>query len=712
MWEQLVLLWFLHWGYQVSGHPMQEIVFPQLVASREKRHLDPHNTDENIYYSIQTSNHTLLLKLKQNRGFVSGDFARYSYSTAHGLQALNNKLAKHSCYYHGEVEGRLGSALALSTCHGLRGVMHMEDKRYGIEPLKNSSQGEHLFFEMEKPSADSICGVEDFETEMAHTILPEHYKMKRMKRAILAKTSYVELSIVVDNQMFRAYKSNATAVEEDAVQLVNIVDGMFRDINIRIVLTSLTVWSDVNPINLNYNYAGKVLEQFAGWREKTTGLKRSDISHLLIGRESFSGVVGMGYVGTVCSPSYGISLSVFPTGRTPASHASVFAHELGHNLGMGHDDSLCKGPYIMHSTASDAKHFSTCSSDDFEEFIVQGGGGCLWNAPNPNNVLSLPVCGNNIVDHGEECDCGTPQECKNPCCNAATCRLTSGSQCAHGLCCENCKFKVSGMMCRPQIGACDLPEYCNGSHALCPADVYIMNGFPCNHNKSYCHSGECQNYDAQCQHFFGPSVTKSADGCFKMQNIQGEKYGNCGKLENTGSYVACTDANSLCGKLWCTGINPHAMLHANVLTFYFNKTEKCISADFDLDTDIPDPLMVRDGTACAEGKACVNYKCVNASELGYNCDTKVKCNDRGVCNNKGNCHCDYGWAPPSCAEPGYGGSIDSGPTHIVDNSLRDGLLIFFFLVVPILIIIIVAVIKRDAIRSRICGRKRRSRYFM
>ncbi|KAF9434557.1 Disintegrin and metalloproteinase domain-containing protein 9 [Entomortierella beljakovae] len=47
-----------------------------------------------------------------------------------------------------------------------------------------------------------------------------------------------------------------------------------------------------------------------------------------------------------------------------------------------------------------------------------------------SNNHALTVCGNGIVEHGEECDCGSPEECaKDPCCNAKTCKLAPGAQC-------------------------------------------------------------------------------------------------------------------------------------------------------------------------------------------------------------------------------------------------------------------------------------------
>ena len=35
-----------------------------------------------------------------------------------------------------------------------------------------------------------------------------------------------------------------------------------------------------------------------------------------------------------------------------------------------------------------------------------------------------------------------------------------------------------------------------------------------------------------------------------------------------------------------------------------------------------------------------------------------------MCNSIGQCHCDEGFGPPFCNEPGYGGSLHSGPVKI------------------------------------------------
>lgn len=41
-----------------------------------------------------------------------------------------------------------------------------------------------------------------------------------------------------------------------------------------------------------------------------------------------------------------------------------------------------------------------------------------------------------VVDDGEDCDCGLPSNCRNPCCDPATCRFVKDAKCATGGCCN------------------------------------------------------------------------------------------------------------------------------------------------------------------------------------------------------------------------------------------------------------------------------------
>ncbi|KAG2463152.1 ADAM9 protein, partial [Polypterus senegalus] len=106
----------------------------------------------------------------------------------------------------------------------------------------------------------------------------------------------------------------------------------------------------------------------------------------------------------------------------------------------------------------------------------------------------------------------------------------------------------------------------------------------------------------------------------------------------SGSYIMSPYATDVfCGKIQCINVDANNPPPGAFITTFNQGGVKCVNAFFDLGSDIPDPGYVHTGTGCGTGK---------------------------VCNNLGNCYCNYGWAPPHCNTWGYGGSIDSGPTHI------------------------------------------------
>ncbi|XP_010120904.1 PREDICTED: disintegrin and metalloproteinase domain-containing protein 9-like, partial [Chlamydotis macqueenii] len=280
------------------------------------------------------------------------------------------------------------------------GILYIGGKWYGMEPLNTSSTFEHVFYQLEDTQdipfqCDVLNGSPHHEMFVKHSV----------KYAFLSNSTSSREKLL----RFLLKESDPAAVQKETVELINYVDGMYRPLNIQIVLVGLEIWTDTNHIAVMDGSAGDVLSRFVSWRQKDLLTRsRNDAGHLIIGRSAYGGSIGMAFVGTVCSPVQGGSISTL-NHNNMLRHATVVAHELGHNLGMKHDDQRCPASYIMHSIDNGSRNFSTCSADDFENLILSGGGNCLRNPPKTSNVYKEPVCGNNVVDNNEECDCGKPQ---------------------------------------------------------------------------------------------------------------------------------------------------------------------------------------------------------------------------------------------------------------------------------------------------------------
>ncbi|XP_047232371.1 disintegrin and metalloproteinase domain-containing protein 9 isoform X2 [Girardinichthys multiradiatus] len=687
------------------------IVKPQVINNKWTRSIHRTSQTKETYgekasYTLKINNREHILHLQKNRDFLHPNFVQYSRDASGNYNASYPKHVH--CYYHGSVEGYENSMVALSTCSGLRGVILLENETFGLEPVPQSTTNEHVLYLLKDSHSEPVsCGVigeaasapsyEPFEPAQSMTSL-----LRKKRR--LPQTSYVELVLVVDNLRYIYKKRNDTAVREEMVQMANLLDGYYKPLNIRVVLVGLEVFKESNPFSVDGS-AGDVLGAFVNWRKSTLLPKiRHDIGQLIVGQPKAygGGVLGMAFVGTVCSVATSGGINVFSENNLNFV-STVVAHEMGHNLGMNHDYSGCscdRNSCIMSGGASGSPQFSDCSARDFEALILRGGGVCLRNPPPASNVIGSAECGNGRLDQGEECDCGSPKECKNVCCDAATCKLTRGSSCAHGYCCDKCQIQVSGTECRKSSDVCDLTEYCDGKSSFCPQDFYIMDGLPCKNNSAYCYEGRCQTYDYQCLNLFGSGAKKAEDICFQYENTKGNVFGNCG-ITSSGNYIKCTVANAKCGKVQCTDVNLDIHPVGAQISIQVVEGSRCFNADFNLGSDVLDPAYVKPGSPCDTGKTCVDFHCVNASVLlpKLDCDAQTTCNGQGVCNDKGHCHCDNGWAPPNCNTPGRGGSIDSGPA-MIDYSLRNGLLIFFLLIVPLLIALILVLLyifKRDSL---------------
>ncbi|XP_074868414.1 disintegrin and metalloproteinase domain-containing protein 9-like [Carettochelys insculpta] len=677
------------------GFASYEVIVPRKLSPKEgKAHKDV------VSYAIKAEGKLYIVHLKQKKGFLAKNFPVFTYD-ARGQLRVDQSHIPDDCYYHGYVEGTPESLVALSTCFGLRGFLQIGSLNYGIEPVESSFMFQHLLYRTEVMAPKPvICGL---------TAADFNHQAPEMERKQVPKaegfrpwmhTKYMELLIVVDNLRFEYAGRNITNISMQVVEVVSMVDELFYDLRLRILLTALEIWTESNPITITHNI-NEVLSNFNLWRQRHIYPRAPhDIGHLFV-YVNFGTNIGKAYLSGVCDKTRASGVEAFMHGPMK-EFAVLVAHELGHNIGMRHDDRNCActngSSCIMNEHHIQVHQFSSCSARDYFDLIMSGKGHCLTNVPDTQKLFNLQYCGNSIVDTGEQCDCGAKKQCeKDPCCDH-TCRLKPGALCAFGKCCRKCQFLPEGRTCRAQTNECDLPEYCNGTSPWCQEDVYKQDGTLCSDN-GYCFHGFCSTHNLQCQYLFGKAARAAPESCFKEVNTKGDRFGNCGGDGGEVKFEKCKLENVLCGRVQCVNVKriPHGEDH---MTFIQTPVDNvwCWGTDFHLGMEVSDVGTTEDGTKCDTNKICINHTCVNETQvLTSNCTVK-KCGRRGVCNSNGNCHCNNGWAPPNCQFAGFGGSIDSGPPPLSKTGLFSfvGTILGITIAVAIVTAAVAVILKKPA----------------
>ncbi|TKC39185.1 hypothetical protein EI555_001887, partial [Monodon monoceros] len=695
---------------------------------------------EALRIKLELDGESHILELLQNRELVSGRPTLVWYQPD-GTRVVSEGHTLENCCYHGKVQGHADSWVSVCTCSGLRGLVILSPERsYSLELGPGDLQGPPVISRLQDLLLPGHTCALSWPASVPTQAPPEHplgqRHLLRWRRDVVTETKIVELVIVADRSEVQRYRDFQSLLNR-TLEVALLLDTFFRPLNVRVALVGLEAWTQRDLIEIS-QHPGVTLDSFLRWRRTDLLPRLPHDSAQLVTATSFSGpMVGMAIQNSICSPEFSGGVNMDHS-TSILGVASSIAHELGHSLGLGHDSPgnscPCPGPAPAKSCIMEAStdflpglNFSNCSRQALEKALLGGMGSCLFE-----RLSGLPsmasVCGNMLVEPGEQCDCGFPDDCTDPCCDYFTCQLRPGAQCASdGLCCQNCQLRPAGWQCRSTRGDCDLPEFCPGDSSQCPPDVSLGDGEPCAGGQAVCMQGRCTSYAQQCQALWGPGAQPAAPLCLLTANTRGDAFGSCGRSPD-GSYVSCAPRevrepgsssgfvgvlapppltlhllhnprDAICGQLQCQGGRAQPLLgsardlHWEVLEANGTQLElNCSWAHLDLGNDVAQPLMTLPGTACGPGLVCIDHQCQPVEILGTQ-ECRSKCHGHGVCDSNRRCHCEEGWAPPDCT------------THIrATSSLTTGLPLSLLLLL-VLVLLGASYWHRARLRQRLCQLK-------
>ncbi|NXI57625.1 ADAM8 protein, partial [Chloroceryle aenea] len=606
---------------------------------------------DHVLYVIRAEGRDYLLWLEKNKELLGQHYTE-TYYLANGTEITEKPEVQDHCFYQGHVRGYTNSAASISICSGLSGFFWVNETTFLLEPLEEYVTGQHAVYRASHLRGKrSMCQEHGVTREYDHEPkIPAAMKLYRWKSAPLHKgPRYVELVLVVDNEEFRKHK-DLRRVQNRMKEIVNHVDKLYQPLHLRVALIGLEVWSHKDKIMISPN-PEVTLDNFLHWRE-TELLRRKphDNAQLITGIDFHGTTVGLAKKLVMCTrDSGGVNQD---HSMNPIGAASTMAHEMGHNLGMSHDDDVagCRCPVpkddggcVMAASVGLVypKLFSRCSEQDMWHFLGDPRTSCLLNVPRADELYGGPVCGNQFVERGEQCDCGTPEVCSDRCCNATTCQLREGAECARGDCCQDCKVKAAGALCRASKNDCDLPEHCTGLSAECPEDVFQENGISCQNGNGYCYNGACPSHSEQCRTLWGTGNTSPT---LLTPHFGRYDWGP----SFSGQGIIQLDVK--CGTLLCLSDNTSPVLGGGSYSLFFGRFKcKAVIASNDANEVVAKLRLVPTGAKCGEEMVCYAGRCQNLLVYG-NKNCSAKCNNHGVCNHKRECHCEPGWAAPYCEQ--------------------------------------------------------------
>ncbi|KAG9266527.1 A disintegrin and metalloproteinase with thrombospondin motifs 17 isoform X1 [Astyanax mexicanus] len=409
-----------------SGQVLQEA---SSWSVGRRRRSDAH--PDHLFLSLPAFGQELYLELQRDEAFLSEGFVVEERSEAGSVQHEPNFKGL-SCFYTGAVLNHTNSFASLDACGGLTGLVQTGDETLFIEPVESAvdsfSGREHKVVRQKRSSEETsqsttngpkYCQIIQGKRKERRSKSSEEARGRR--NAIRLSGEYtVETVVVADSDMVQYH--GAEAAQRFLLTVMNMVYNMFQHqslgVQLNIRVTKLVLLHS-RPEKLKVGHHGeKALESFCHWQHEEYGGGRylgsnhvpggrddpppMDVA-VLVTRTDFCvhknepcDTVGIAYLGGTCSSKRKCVLAE----DNGLNLAFTIAHELGHNMGMSHDDDhatctghshIMSGEWVKGRNPSDLS-WSTCSRDDLENFLRSKASGCLLHTdPRSRYRVRLPA---------------------------------------------------------------------------------------------------------------------------------------------------------------------------------------------------------------------------------------------------------------------------------------------------------------------------------